>query len=51
MPLIEYFGFVGITLVLLLIGSGWCLPQQVAEPTGGSTDRSPIRIASVERLN
>ncbi|MEZ0083766.1 hypothetical protein [Bradyrhizobium japonicum] len=50
MPLIKYFGFVGSALVLLLIGLGWCLPQQVAEPTGGSTDRPAIRIASAERL-
>ena len=33
MPLIKYFGFVGSALVLLLIGLGWCLPQQVVEPT------------------
>lgn len=50
MPLMKYFGFVGSALVLLLIGLGWCLPQQVAEPTGGSTDRPAIRIASAERL-
>ncbi|WP_456662126.1 hypothetical protein [Bradyrhizobium sp. LB13.1] len=50
MPLTKYFGFVGSALVLLLIGLGWCLPQQVAEPTGGSTDRPAIRIASAERL-
>ncbi|MCK1479424.1 hypothetical protein IVB27_32950 [Bradyrhizobium sp. 197] len=50
MPLMKYFGFVGSSLVLLLIGLGWCLPQQVAEPTGGSTDRPAIRIASAERL-
>jgi hypothetical protein len=50
MPLIKYFGFVGSALVLLLIGLGWCLPQHVAEPTGGSTDRPAIRIASAERL-
>lgn len=50
MPLMKYFGFVGSALVLLLIGFGWCLPQQVAKPTGGSTDRPAIRIASAERL-
>ncbi|MCK1407699.1 hypothetical protein [Bradyrhizobium sp. 76] len=50
MPLIKYFGFVGSTLVLLLFGLGWCFPQQVAEPTGGSTDRPAIRIASTEWL-
>jgi hypothetical protein len=50
MPLMKYFGFVGSALVLLLIGLGWCLPQQEAEPTGGSTDRPAIRIASAERL-
>jgi hypothetical protein len=50
MPLTKYFGFVGSALVLLLIGLGWCLPQQKAEPTGGSTDRPAIRIASAERL-
>lgn len=50
MPLIKYFGFVGSALVLLLIGLGWCLPQQVAEPTGDSTDKPAIRIASAERL-
>jgi hypothetical protein len=50
MPLTKYFGFVGSALVLLLIGLGWCLPQQVAQPTGGSTDRPAIRIASAERL-
>ncbi|MBR0778534.1 hypothetical protein JQ543_26900 [Bradyrhizobium diazoefficiens] len=50
MPLIKYFSFVGSALVLLLIGLGWCLPQQAAEPAGGSTDRPAIRIASTERL-
>ncbi len=50
MPLIKYFGFVGSALILLLIGLGWCLPQQVAKPTGGSTDRPVIRIVSAERL-
>jgi len=50
MPLTKYFGFVGSALVLLLIGLGWCLPQQVAEPTSGSNDRPAIRIASAERL-
>jgi hypothetical protein len=46
----KYFGFVGSALVLLLIGLGWCLPQQVADPTGGSADRPAIRIASAEHL-
>jgi hypothetical protein len=50
MPLIKYFGFVGSALILLLIGLGWCLPPQVAEPAGGSTDRPAIRIASAEHL-
>jgi hypothetical protein len=50
MPLIRYFGFVGSALVLSLIGLGWCLPQQVAEPTGGPADRPAIRIASAEHL-
>lgn len=50
MPLIKYFGFVGSALVLVLIGLGRCLPQQVAESTGGSTDRPAIRITSAERL-
>lgn len=50
MPLIKYFGFVGSALVLLLVGLGWFLPQQLAEPTGGSTDRPAIRITSAERL-
>lgn len=50
MPLIKYFGFVGSALVLLLIGLGWCLPQQVAEPSGGTPDRPAIRIASAEQL-
>jgi hypothetical protein len=50
MPLIKYFGFVGCALILLLIGLGWCLPQQVAEPGGGSTERPTIRITSAEQL-
>ncbi|WP_354208765.1 MULTISPECIES: hypothetical protein [unclassified Bradyrhizobium] len=51
MPLIKYFGFVGSALVLWLVGLGWCLPQQqVMEPTGGSTERPAIRIASAERV-
>jgi hypothetical protein len=52
MPLIKYFGFVGSALVLLLIGSGWCVPQPPSEPPEphGVTDRPAIRIASAERL-
>ena len=50
MPLIKYFGFVGSALVLMLIGLGWCLPQQAAEPVGDTAERPAIRIASAERL-
>ena len=50
MPLIRYFGFVGTGLVLVLIGLGWCFPQQTAESTGSVSNGPTIRIASAERL-
>src|SRR5580765_6884333 len=50
MPLMKYFGFVGSALVLLLLGLGWCLPQPTAEPVRAGSNKSVIRISSVERL-
>jgi hypothetical protein len=48
MPLMKYFGFVGSTLLLFLLGLNWFLPQ--AEPIGADIDRPVIRISSVENL-
>ncbi len=50
MPLIPYFGLVGSALLLLLFGLNWYLPQSVAEPVGGVTDKPVIRISSIEKL-
>jgi hypothetical protein len=50
MPLLRYFGFAGGTLVLLLFGLSWFVPQPVAEPIRSGIDRSVIRISSVEKL-
>src|SRR5882757_7823826 len=50
MPLMRYFGFVGSTLGLLLIGLSWCFPQPVPEPIRSDTERPAIRISSVEPL-
>ncbi|UPJ44203.1 hypothetical protein IVB40_09310 [Bradyrhizobium sp. 40] len=49
MPLMKYFGFVGSALVLLMIGIGWCLPQQALGPGNSDVERPSIRISSVER--
>ncbi|WP_187387897.1 hypothetical protein [Bradyrhizobium sp.] len=49
MPLMRYFGFVGSALVLLLIGIGWCFPQQAIRPGGSDAERPFIRISSAER--
>ena len=50
MPLMKYFGFVGSVLVLLLLGLGWYLPQPTAEPVRAGSNKSVIRISSVEQL-
>jgi hypothetical protein len=50
MPLMKYFGFVGSTLFLLLIGTGWFFPQPIIEPIRSDTNRPAIRINSVEQL-
>jgi len=50
MPLMNYFGFVGSALVLLLLGLNWFLPQAVSEPIGADIDRPVIRISSDEKL-
>ncbi|WP_156949096.1 MULTISPECIES: hypothetical protein [unclassified Bradyrhizobium] len=50
MPFMRYFGFVGSALVLLLIGVGWCFPQQPTEPITSDTERPAIRITSLEPL-
>jgi hypothetical protein len=50
MPLMKYFGFVGSTLLLFLLGLNWLLPQAVSEPIGVDIDRPVIRISSVEKL-
>jgi len=50
MPLTKYFGLVGSSLFLLLIGTGWFFPQAISEPVHSDTDRPAIRISSVEQL-
>jgi hypothetical protein len=50
MPLMRYFGFVGSTLLLLLLILNWCLPQVASEPIHADIDRPVIRISSVEQL-
>jgi hypothetical protein len=50
MPLLRYFGFVGTTLLTLLLASHWLLPGSTAEPVRGDIDRTFIRISSIEKL-
>jgi hypothetical protein len=50
MPLIRYFGFVGTSLVLLLLGLGWFLPEPASEPSDSDSNRPTIRISSLEKL-
>jgi hypothetical protein len=48
MPLMKYFGFVGSSLVLLLLVKNWLLPEPTAEPIHSSIVRPSIRISSIE---
>lgn len=48
MPLMKYFGYVGIALVLLMVGIGWWFPQPGLEPVSNDAERPAIRISSVE---
>src|SRR6478609_10777686 len=50
MPLMKYFGFVGSALVLLLLVMNWLLPEPASEPVHGSSERTVIRISSMETL-
>jgi hypothetical protein len=50
MPLMKYFGFVGSTLLLFLLGLNWFLPEAVSEPVGADVNRPMIRISSDEKL-
>jgi hypothetical protein len=49
MPLLQYVGFVGGALLLMLLGAHWVLPQPAEAPVR-SAARPAIRISSVERL-
>jgi hypothetical protein len=50
MPLLQYFGFVGPALLLLLLGANWLLPEPTIEPIHSTTARPAIRISSIETL-
>ncbi len=50
MPLLQYFGFVGGALLLILLGANWLLPQPAEAPVRSDAVRPAIRISSVERL-
>jgi hypothetical protein len=50
MPLLQYFGYVGPALLILLMGVNWLLPVPVVEPTHSAIARPAIRISSIETL-
>lgn len=50
MPLLQYFGFVGGALLLMLLGANWLMPQPAEGPVQSAAVRPTIRISSVERL-
>lgn len=50
MPLLQYFGFVGGALLMMLFGANWLMPQPAEVPVPSNTVRPTIRISSVERL-
>lgn len=50
MPLLQYFGYVGPALLMLLMGVNWLLPVPVVEPTHTAVARPVIRISSIETL-
>jgi hypothetical protein len=50
MPLLRYFGFVGTALLTLLLVSHWLLPESTAEPIRSNTDKTFIRISSIDKL-
>ena len=50
MPLLQYFGFVGPALIMLLLGVNWMLPPSTTEYIQGTLDRPSIRISSIETL-
>jgi hypothetical protein len=49
MPLTRYFGYVGSTLLLLLIGISWCFPDREMVPGNTDAERPAIRISSADR--
>ena len=50
MPLLQYFGFVGTSLVLLLLALNRLLPESKADSVRADIDKSVIRISSIEKL-
>jgi hypothetical protein len=50
MPLMKYFAFVGSTLLFILFGLDWYLPQPASLPIRADVDKSVIRISSVDQL-
>src|SRR6185369_12766796 len=50
MPLLRYFGFVGATLLTLLLVSHWLLAESTTGPVRTNIDKTFIRISSIEKL-
>jgi hypothetical protein len=50
MPLLKYFGFVGSTLLLLLLALNWLMPEVKTESVNADVDKPVIRISSIEKL-
>ena len=50
MPLLRDFGFVGATLLTLLLVSHWLLAEPTTGPVRTNIDKTFIRISSIEKL-
>lgn len=50
MPLVQYFGYVGSSLLALLLAASWLMPAPTADPVRVAVGRSTIKISSLEKL-
>src|SRR5688572_30550501 len=48
MPILKYIGWVGSSLVVVLLCADWYLPRPVTESSGVAIDRPAIRIAFLQ---
>jgi hypothetical protein len=50
MPFLKYFGFVGGSLLVLLLALNWLLPDTKTEQASADAAKPVIRISSLEQL-